>query len=127
MEDIGVAADDIEVLRQTLSQLDELFLLVVVGEFNSGKSTFINALLGQKFLKDGENFYFVHQFPTAYVNAIFHFKKWHYIYTIEFALLSENDLAKTKILSCLFDIILISELIIFLIFWWHLRCHSYHE
>ena len=31
-----------------IEQLDELFLLVVVGEFNAGKSAFINALLGQR-------------------------------------------------------------------------------
>ena len=29
------------------------FLLVVVGEFNAGKSAFINALLGQSVLKEG--------------------------------------------------------------------------
>lgn len=34
-------------------QLDELFLVVVVGEFNSGKSSLINALLGQRLLKEG--------------------------------------------------------------------------
>ena len=34
-------------------QLDELFLLVVVGEFNSGKSAFINALVGQPVLAEG--------------------------------------------------------------------------
>src|SRR6185295_19394942 len=33
--------------------LDELFLLVVVGEFNSGKSAFINALLGAHVLREG--------------------------------------------------------------------------
>ena len=40
-------------LRQAELDLDELFLLVVVGEFNSGKSTFINALLGSPILKTG--------------------------------------------------------------------------
>lgn len=34
-------------------QLDELFLLVVVGEFNAGKSAFINALLGETLLQEG--------------------------------------------------------------------------
>ena len=34
-------------------QLDELFLLVVVGEFNVGKSAFINVLLGQRLLPEG--------------------------------------------------------------------------
>ena len=44
---------DQETLRQSIQQLDELFLLVVVGEFNSGKSAVINALLGQRFLEEG--------------------------------------------------------------------------
>ena len=33
-------------LDKSIEQLDELFLLVIVGEFNSGKSAFINALVG---------------------------------------------------------------------------------
>jgi septin family protein len=33
--------------------LDEPFLLVVVGEFNSGKSSVINALLGSAVLEEG--------------------------------------------------------------------------
>ena len=49
----GAAPEDHETLAQSIRQLDELFLLVVVGEFNSGKSAFINALLGQKLLKEG--------------------------------------------------------------------------
>lgn len=44
---------DLDVLDRALLQLDELFLLVIVGEFNSGKSAFINALLGQRFLVEG--------------------------------------------------------------------------
>ena len=49
----GAAPEDYETLANSIRQLDELFLLVVVGEFNSGKSAFINALLGQKLLKEG--------------------------------------------------------------------------
>ena len=49
----GANTEDHETLAQSIRQLDELFLLVVVGEFNSGKSAFINALLGQKLLKEG--------------------------------------------------------------------------
>jgi len=45
--------DDIDSLGQSILQLDDLFLLVIVGEFNAGKSAFINALLGQKLLKEG--------------------------------------------------------------------------
>jgi hypothetical protein len=41
------APADVDHLRRALQQLDELFLLVVVGEFNSGKSALINALLGE--------------------------------------------------------------------------------
>lgn len=40
-------------LQQALRQLEELFLLVVVGEFNAGKSAFINALLGERLLPEG--------------------------------------------------------------------------
>jgi small GTP-binding protein len=46
-------SEDEESLRHSIQQLDELFLLVVVGEFNSGKSAVINALLGQKVLEEG--------------------------------------------------------------------------
>ncbi|HEX7974253.1 MAG TPA: dynamin family protein, partial [Anaerolineales bacterium] len=49
----GASAEDNQTLGQSIRQLDELFLLVVVGEFNAGKSAFINALLGQKLLKEG--------------------------------------------------------------------------
>src|SRR5579859_4035667 len=49
----GGTAEDVEQLRQAELDLDELFLLVVVGEFNSGKSAFINALLGARVLREG--------------------------------------------------------------------------
>ena len=42
-----------EALEKSIEQLDELFLLVVVGEFNSGKSAFINALVGAKVAQEG--------------------------------------------------------------------------
>jgi small GTP-binding protein len=45
--------EDQKVLERSIRQLDELFLLVVAGEFNSGKSTFINALLGTRLLEEG--------------------------------------------------------------------------
>ena len=47
------ARDDVAQLRQAELDLDELFLLVVVGEFNAGKSAFINALLGAAVLPEG--------------------------------------------------------------------------
>ena len=40
-------------LVESIRQLDEIFLLVIAGEFNSGKSAFINALLGQKLQPEG--------------------------------------------------------------------------
>ena len=40
-------------LGDALRALDELFLVVVAGEFNSGKSTLINALLGKALLPSG--------------------------------------------------------------------------
>jgi small GTP-binding protein len=49
----GEESKDEESLRHSIQQLDELFLLVVVGEFNSGKSAIINALLGQRVLEEG--------------------------------------------------------------------------
>ena len=48
-----VAPAALATLGRSIRQLDELFLLVVVGEFNSGKSAFINALLGQPVLVEG--------------------------------------------------------------------------
>ena len=51
--DFGAGQDDQETLAQSIRQLDELFLLVIVGEFNAGKSALINALLGQQVLKEG--------------------------------------------------------------------------
>jgi small GTP-binding protein len=42
-----------QALDRSIEQLDELFLLVIVGEFNSGKSAFINALVGSKVAPEG--------------------------------------------------------------------------
>lgn len=50
---LDAAPEDERRLALALRQLEELFLLVVVGEFNAGKSAFINALLGQKLLQEG--------------------------------------------------------------------------
>jgi len=50
---LDVEAEDQDILQRSLRQLDELFLLVVVGEFNAGKSAFINALLGLRVLEEG--------------------------------------------------------------------------
>src|ERR1700730_3210465 len=40
-------------LRQVTDALDDLFLLVIVGEFNAGKSACINALLHEIVLEEG--------------------------------------------------------------------------
>ncbi len=49
----GATDADQKTLSASIRQLDEFFLLVIVGEFNAGKSAFINALIGQKLLKEG--------------------------------------------------------------------------
>jgi small GTP-binding protein len=48
-----VAADDLRRFAEAREQLTGLFLLVIAGEFNSGKSSFINALLGERVLPEG--------------------------------------------------------------------------
>src|SRR5215208_2008873 len=48
-----VASDDLRRFHEAREQLTGLFLLVVAGEFNSGKSSFINALLGERVLPEG--------------------------------------------------------------------------
>ncbi len=53
LNQFGASADDQGTLAASMRQLDELFLLVIVGEFNAGKSAFINALLGQVLLQEG--------------------------------------------------------------------------
>ncbi|HEY7780163.1 MAG TPA: dynamin family protein [Ktedonobacterales bacterium] len=47
------SAEDAETLRRVVLALRELFLLVIAGEFNAGKSAFINALVGQQILAEG--------------------------------------------------------------------------
>jgi small GTP-binding protein len=49
----GAAASDQRALATSMRQLDELFIVVVVGEFNSGKTALINALVGQALLQEG--------------------------------------------------------------------------
>lgn len=51
--EFGASQEDQSALSESIQQLDEFFLLVVVGEFNAGKSAFINALLGEPVLKEG--------------------------------------------------------------------------
>ena len=50
---LDASDEDLAVLQRSLRQIEELFLIVVVGEFNAGKTAFLNALLGQKVLPEG--------------------------------------------------------------------------
>lgn len=49
----GEHAEEARRLADIVAGIDDLFLLVVAGEFNSGKSSFINALFGQKTRVEG--------------------------------------------------------------------------
>jgi len=53
LAEFGAAAEDRATLASSIRQLDDLFLIVVVGEFNAGKSAFINALLGRSVVEEG--------------------------------------------------------------------------
>jgi small GTP-binding protein len=50
---LDVDAADQGTFERSVRALDELFLLVVVGEFNAGKSAFINALVGMGVAEEG--------------------------------------------------------------------------
>ena len=50
---LDARAEDQAELKTALSDLGGLFLLVVCGEYNAGKSTFLNALLGEKVMLEG--------------------------------------------------------------------------
>jgi small GTP-binding protein len=50
---IPAGEDDLRTVATAVDQLDDLFLLVVVGEFNAGKSAFVNALIGERLLEEG--------------------------------------------------------------------------
>jgi len=49
----GATEADRASMAASIRQLDEFFLVVVVGEFNAGKSAFINALAGDVVLEEG--------------------------------------------------------------------------
>ena len=49
----GATDENLAPLERSIEQLDELFLLVVVGEFNAGKSAFVNALAGEPLMEEG--------------------------------------------------------------------------
>jgi small GTP-binding protein len=50
---LPASESDMAALIASIRQLDELFLVVVVGEFNAGKSAFVNALLGSRVFEEG--------------------------------------------------------------------------
>lgn len=53
LERYPAAPQDLVGLRRAAEQLSSLFLLVIVGEFNAGKSAFINALIGADIMPEG--------------------------------------------------------------------------
>ena len=48
-----VGTTDEATVRASIDHLDDPFLLVVVGEFNAGKSALVNALAGERILQEG--------------------------------------------------------------------------
>lgn len=50
---VQAATDDRRTLSDSIEHLDDFFLLVIVGEFNAGKSALINALIGEKIAPEG--------------------------------------------------------------------------
>ncbi len=53
LEAYPATQEDVDALETAADQLTSLFLLVVVGEFNSGKSAFLNALIGERVMPEG--------------------------------------------------------------------------
>jgi hypothetical protein len=53
LKDFGAPPEDVGLVQRAHQDLEELFLLVIVGEFNSGKSAFVNALLGADIYEEG--------------------------------------------------------------------------
>jgi small GTP-binding protein len=53
LEAFPATEEDRDELEQAARNLNELFLLVIVGEFNAGKSAFINALIGAEVMPEG--------------------------------------------------------------------------
>jgi small GTP-binding protein len=53
LSEMNLSRDALDSLQKATRQLDELFLVVVVGEFNAGKSALVNSILGGKVLPEG--------------------------------------------------------------------------
>ena len=52
-ENNNITPQNLSLIKDQIIQIDDLFLIVIVGEYNSGKSAFINALLGKNILETG--------------------------------------------------------------------------
>ena len=70
LQRFGAAEADRSAMDASIRQLDELFLLVVVGEFNAGKSAVINALVGSAVLVEGVTPTTAHLHVLRYGDAI---------------------------------------------------------
>lgn len=53
LKDQQAEEKDLDLIKDLILQIDDLFVIVVAGEYNSGKSAFINALLGDAYLETG--------------------------------------------------------------------------
>ncbi|MEZ4623665.1 MAG: dynamin family protein [Thermomicrobiales bacterium] len=53
IERFPITAEDRAEIAEAADRLTSLFLLVIVGEFNAGKSAFINALVGAPVMPEG--------------------------------------------------------------------------
>ena len=53
LAEVGAESETVRRLRELAENLFSLFLVVVVGEFNAGKSTVINAVFGEVVMEEG--------------------------------------------------------------------------
>ncbi len=53
LRDTDAPQDTVHQLQDVVDHIQELFLMVVVGEFNAGKSTLLNALFGEVVMEEG--------------------------------------------------------------------------
>ena len=53
LERLGSDPEALDPIDDLIDHLDELFLVVVVGEFNAGKSSVLNALFGERIVEEG--------------------------------------------------------------------------
>ncbi len=86
-----------ETLRDTLKTLEDRFLIVIVGEFNSGKSTFINALLNTDLLQTGvtPTTALIHLIRHGETQTITSVEDWGLLVTLPSPLLESVSLVDT--------------------------------